>query len=314
MTADAGAADTGGTDAEGADTASPRLEISGLFHEFGTADGGVLRVLDGVDLTVRTGRFAAVIGPSGSGKSTLFDIVAGLTAPTAGSVLIDGAAAAAGRAAYMPQQDLLFPWRTVEANAALGLEVGAVAQRGGAGGRGRLGRREAVAAVRPLLAEFGLGGFERSYPAQLSGGMRQRAALARTVAMDRPLMLLDEPFGALDALTRTRMQLWLAGMCARHGWTILLVTHDVREAVFLADTVFVFTERPARIAARIEVDLPAPRTAAVFGSPGFARLEKLVLDALGGQPEPGGAGPRGGAGPDDGAGPDNGAGPTGSGS
>ena len=278
---------------------SPRLVISGLTHEFPAAGGGAaLRVLDGVDLTVRAGQFAAVIGPSGSGKSTLFNVVAGLTAPTGGSVLIDGGPAAPGRAAYMPQQDLLFPWRTVEANAALGLEVGAGARGSGgtgaggaAGGRGRLGRREARAAVRPLLAEFGLAGFERSYPAQLSGGMRQRAALARTVAMDRPLMLLDEPFGALDALTRTRMQLWLAGMCARHGWTILLVTHDVREAVFLADTVYVFTERPARVAARVEVDLPAPRTAEVFRSAGFARLEKLVLDALdalGGQQEPAG--------------------------
>jgi ABC-type nitrate/sulfonate/bicarbonate transport system ATPase subunit len=300
MTSGAG---TAGTETSESADGSPRLEISGLIHEFPAGDGAVLRVLDGIDLTVRAGQFAAVIGPSGSGKSTLFNIVAGLTAPTGGSVLIDGGPARAGRAAYMPQQDLLFPWRTVEANAALGLEVGGAAHRNGTGGRGRLGKREAIAAVRPLLAEFGLAGFERSYPAQLSGGMRQRAALARTVAMDRPLMLLDEPFGALDALTRTRMQLWLAGMCARHGWTILLVTHDVREAVFLADTVYVFTERPARVAARIEVDLPMPRTAGVFQSPEFARLEKLVLDALGGQQDPDGAYPLGAA-ADDGAGSD----------
>jgi ABC-type nitrate/sulfonate/bicarbonate transport system ATPase subunit len=224
-----------------------------------------------VDLAVRPGEFAAIIGPSGSGKSTLFNVVAGLDRPTAGQVRIDGAAAAghSDQVAYMPQKDLLFPWRTVEDNTALGLEVQGTP------------RRAARAAVRPLFAEFGLDGFERSYPGQLSGGMRQRAALLRTVAMGRPVLLLDEPFGALDSLTRTQMQLWLAETWQRHAWTVLLVTHDIREAVFLADSVHVLSPRPARVVARIEVDLPRPRATHTFLLPEFARLEQRVLTALG---------------------------------
>jgi ABC-type nitrate/sulfonate/bicarbonate transport system ATPase subunit len=239
------------------------LEVRGLVHEFPRPDLAPLRVLDGLDLAVRPGEFSAIIGPSGSGKSTLFNIVAGLDRPTAGTVRVDG------RVAYMPQKDLLFPWRTIEDNAALGLEVQGTA------------KKAARAAVRPLFPEFGLDGFERSYPAQLSGGMRQRAALLRTVAMQRSVLLLDEPFGALDSLTRTQMQLWLAQMWQRHAWTVLLVTHDIREAVFLADSVHVFTSRPGRLAARLVVDLPRPRTAQTFLLPEFARLEQQVLTALG---------------------------------
>jgi ABC-type nitrate/sulfonate/bicarbonate transport system ATPase subunit len=247
------------------------LEVSGLIQEFPRPDGAALRVLDGLDLSVRPGEFTAVIGPSGSGKSTLFNIVAGLDRPIAGEVRVDGRIATgySAQVAYMPQKDLLFPWRTVEANAALGLEVQGVP------------KREARARVRPLFGEFGLEGFERSYPAQLSGGMRQRAALLRTVAMGRPVLLLDEPFGALDSLTRTQMQLWLAETWQRHGWTIVLVTHDVREAVLLADSVHVLSPRPARVVARFDADLPRPRTAATFQLPEFARLEQAVLNALG---------------------------------
>jgi ABC-type nitrate/sulfonate/bicarbonate transport system ATPase subunit len=248
-----------------------RLEIDGLVHEFARPNRDPLRVLDGVDLAVRPGEFSALIGPSGSGKSTLFNLVAGLDRPTAGEVRIDGRVTAGhnGQVAYMPQKDLLFPWRTVEDNAALGLEVQGMA------------RKAARARVRPLFREFGLDGFERSYPGQLSGGMRQRAALLRTVAMERPVLLLDEPFGALDSLTRTQMQLWLAEMWQRHAWTVVLVTHDIREAVFLADSVHVLSERPARVTARIKVDLPRPRTTQTFLSAEFARPERDVLDALG---------------------------------
>ena len=248
-----------------------RLEVRDLAHEFPRSGQAPLRVLDGLDLAVRPGEFTAVIGPSGSGKSTLFNIVAGLDRPSQGAVFVDGNAAIGhiDQVAYMPQKDLLFPWRTIEDNAALGLEVQGTA------------RKAARAAVRPLFGEFGLDGFERSYPAQLSGGMRQRAALLRTVAMRRSVLLLDEPFGALDSLTRTQMQLWLARMWQRHGWTVLLVTHDIREAVFLADSVHVLTPRPATLAARIAVDLPRPRTAQTFLLPDFARLEQQVLGALG---------------------------------
>jgi ABC-type nitrate/sulfonate/bicarbonate transport system ATPase subunit len=248
------------------------LDATDLTHSFARHGQEPLKVLDGLSLQVRAGEIAAVIGPSGSGKSTLLNILAGLDRPTGGRVHVGGG----GGVGYMPQKDLLFPWRTVEDNTILGLEVGG------------LKKKKARERVAPLFAEFGLSGFEYAYPAQLSGGMRQRAALLRTVAMERPVLLLDEPFGALDSLTRTQMQLWLAETWQRHGWTIVLVTHDIREAVFLADSVHVLTARPARVACRVEVDLPRPRTADTFALPAFARLERDLLGALTAGGEPGG--------------------------
>ena len=245
------------------------LEARGLTHRYARAGQPPLEVLDGLDLRVREGEIAAVIGPSGSGKSTLLNLLAGLDRPSGGEVLLRGAEQErVGEVAYMPQKDLLFPWRTIEDNAILGLEVGGVK------------KKDARERVAPLFEEFGLGGFEYAYPAQLSGGMRQRAALLRTVAMERPVLLLDEPFGALDSLTRTQMQLWLAETWQRHGWTIVLVTHDIREAVFLADQVHVLTQRPGRIAHTFEVDLPRPRNADTFALPAFGRLERDLLGAL----------------------------------
>jgi ABC-type nitrate/sulfonate/bicarbonate transport system ATPase subunit len=245
------------------------LEADGLTYRYPRPGRAPLPVLDRLDLRVHEGEIAAVIGPSGSGKSTLLNVLAGLDRPAEGTVALRGAQGAhAGEVAYMPQKDLLFPWRTIEDNAILGLEVGGVK------------KRDAREQVAPLFEEFGLAGFEYSYPSQLSGGMRQRAALLRTVAMRRPVLLLDEPFGALDSLTRTQLQLWLAETWQRHGWTIVLVTHDIREAVFLADRVHVLSPRPAHIVQSLEIDLPRPRTADTFGLPEFARLERELLDAL----------------------------------
>jgi putative hydroxymethylpyrimidine transport system ATP-binding protein len=245
--------------------APARLTLEGLTKIYGD-----LPVLDGVSLTVAAGEFVAVIGPSGCGKSTLFDVVAGLEPPDAGRVLVDGAEAT-GRTdafAYMPQQDLLFPWRTVLDNTTLGLEV--------AGMR----RRDARERARPLFREFGLDGFEDARPGELSGGMRQRAALLRTVVQDRPVLLLDEPFGALDALTRTEMQVWLSRTRARFAWTVVLVTHDVREAVFLADRVAVLGPRPTSVLREVRVDLPRPRGLSVLTDPAFTAAETDLLSAL----------------------------------
>jgi NitT/TauT family transport system ATP-binding protein len=245
--------------------ASPRLTLDGLTKAYGD-----LPVLDGVSFTVARGEFVAVVGPSGCGKSTLFDVVAGLERPDAGRVLVDGADAT-GRTdafAYMPQQDLLFPWRTVLDNTTLGLEV--------AGMRRRAARERA----RPLFAEFGLDGFEGVRPEELSGGMRQRAALLRTVVQERPVLLLDEPFGALDALTRTEMQVWLSRMRARFDWTVLLVTHDVREAVLLADRVVVLAPRPTSVRRVVTVDLPRPRDLSVLTDPAFVAAESELLTGL----------------------------------
>jgi putative hydroxymethylpyrimidine transport system ATP-binding protein len=241
------------------------LRLDGLVKAY-----GALPVLDGVSLTVAAGEFVALVGPSGCGKSTLFDVVAGLVEPDAGRVLVDGVEAT-GRTdafAYMPQQDLLFPWRTVLDNTTLGLEV--------AGMRRRAARERA----RPLFAEFGLAGFEGARPGELSGGMRQRAALLRTVVQDRPVLLLDEPFGALDALTRTEMQVWLSRMRTRFGWTVLLVTHDVREAVFLADRVAVLGPRPTAVVREVRVELPRPRGLDVLTDPAFTAAEAELLGAL----------------------------------
>jgi ABC-type nitrate/sulfonate/bicarbonate transport system ATPase subunit len=246
-----------------------KLVLDGVTKAFGT-DAGALTVLDGVGFDVAPGEFVSVIGPSGCGKSTLFNVIAGLERPDAGRVLVDGEDAT-GRTepfAYMPQQDLLFPWRTVLDNAALGLEV--------AGVKRRLARERA----RALFAPFGLTGFEDARPHQLSGGMRQRAALLRTVVLGRPVLLLDEPFGALDSLTRTDMQAWLEEVRARFDRTVLLITHDIREAVFLSDRVVVLGPRPARVRREVTVDLPRPRGLADLTSPRFAALEEELLGAL----------------------------------
>ena len=188
-------------------------------------------MLRDLSLQARAGEFVAILGPSGCGKSTAFAILTGGTPASGGEVLVDGApdGVPAGHFAYMPQADALLPWRRVLDNATLGLEVRGMA------------RREARERVRPLLPTFGLDGFESSFPFQLSGGMRQRAALLRTVVQECEVLLLDEPFGALDALTRAEMQRWLESVWAQFRWTVVLITHDVREAVYLADRVYVLS-------------------------------------------------------------------------
>jgi NitT/TauT family transport system ATP-binding protein len=228
--------------------------------------------LDALDLRVAPREVVAVVGPSGCGKSTLLELVAGLQEPDEGSVRAGAAAGAAARrgsCAYMPQRDLLLPWRDGLANAGLALECQGVP------------RAEARRRAAPLFERFGLAEFERAYPADLSGGMRQRIAFLRTLLAGRPVLLLDEPFGALDSMTRAAMQQWLAGALAAEPRTVLLVTHDVGEAIFLADRVAIMSPRPGRVVAELEVTLPRPRSRrAVVTDPEFARLEERALAAL----------------------------------
>ena len=226
--------------------------------------------LAGVDLRVGAGELVCVLGPSGCGKSTLLHIVSGLIEPTAGRVLIDGEEPASrlGRSAYMPQRDLLMPWRTVLDNAALGLVADGA------------GRREARERARGELARFGLEGFGDRWPAEISGGMRQRTALLRTFLTGRDLILLDEPFAALDALTRQAMREWLLEVWSAEGKTIVFVTHDVEEAVFLADRVYVLSARPGRVEACVDVDLPRPRTLESTSSRAFVDLRRRLLAGL----------------------------------
>jgi ABC-type nitrate/sulfonate/bicarbonate transport system ATPase subunit len=239
-----------------------------LSFENVTRRYGALTALAGIDLTLRGDEILAVVGPSGSGKSTLLELVAGLQDPDEGSVRVNGAVSAAERraaCAYMPQRDLLLPWRDALGNAALALECQGVP------------RAEARRRAEPLFERFGLAEFERSRPAELSGGMRQRVAFLRTLLPGRPLLLLDEPFGALDAITRADLQEWLAGMLSEEPRTVLLVTHDVEEAIFLADRVIVLSARPGRMVAEFEVALPRPRSVT---DPELALLRGEALEAL----------------------------------
>ena len=215
--------------------------------------------LEGVDLRVGRDEVVAVVGPSGCGKSTLLELVAGLQQPDEGTVL-------AAEASYMPQRDLLLPWRNALANAALALECEGVP------------RSEARRRAEPLFERFGLAEFEYARPAELSGGMRQRVAFLRTLLPGRPVLLLDEPFGSLDSITRASMQRWLADALVQEPRTVVLVTHDVDEAVFLADRVVVLSPRPGRVVAEIEVELERPRdvTSAEFGA-----VKRRALEALG---------------------------------
>jgi ABC-type nitrate/sulfonate/bicarbonate transport system ATPase subunit len=251
------------------DAATYRVEIRNV-HKAYRVNGQVVEALAGVSLRVAAGTFVTVIGPSGCGKSTLFTVICGLQQPDLGQVWFDGVPVAqrAGTVGYMPQRDLLMPWRRVLDNVILGPEV-----RGEDLGAAR---REA----RELLPLFGLEGFADSYPSALSGGMRQRAALLRTLLCRKDVMLLDEPFGALDAITRNALQEWLLQVWQRFHYTILFITHDVEEAVFLSDYVHVLTPRPAQVRAEMAIRLPRPRRREMTLTPEFAALKQQLLDSL----------------------------------
>jgi putative hydroxymethylpyrimidine transport system ATP-binding protein len=234
-----------------------------------TVTKGSVRILDGLDLVVEPRTLVALIGPSGAGKSTLLGLLAGLETPDEGIVEKDGAPLVRpGLIAYMPQSDLLLPWRSVVANISLGLEA--------TGAPRRAARKEALAA----LERFGLEEFACVSPTALSGGMRSRVALLRTALLGRDTLLLDEPFGALDALTRRDLQGWLLGVRDQLAATIVLVTHDVDEALLLADRVVVLSRRPARVALDLPVDLERPRTMEIETTEEFARLKERLLEAL----------------------------------
>ncbi|WLS11448.1 ABC transporter ATP-binding protein (plasmid) [Shinella sumterensis] len=242
------------------------LDIEGVTHRY-DLDGRDLQVLDNVSIVIEPGEFVALLGPSGCGKSTLLRLAAGLETPTTGRVLEDG------RPIIAPDPDrilvfqdaTLFPWRTVRDNVAIGLEA-----------RGLI--REQEYRIDEVLKLVKLEGFADVYPHQLSGGMAQRAALARALVNDPKLLLLDEPFGKLDSLTRLRMQNELLELWKSAGFTALLVTHDVEEALLLADRVIVLSDRPASIVAEVRVDRPHPRRR---DDAGLVALRRELLEKLG---------------------------------
>jgi ABC-type nitrate/sulfonate/bicarbonate transport system ATPase subunit len=245
--------------ATGIDVDAVRLDR--VSKTFAPARRGAAAVtaLDGISLRVRTGEIVAVVGPSGCGKTTLLELVCGLVEPDAGTVESQAAA-------LMAQRDLLLPWAGAADNAALALRVN---------GLDRAAARKRAAA---LLHDFGLAGFERARPHELSGGMRQRVAFARTLLAGRPVLCLDEPFAALDALTRLQMQDWLAATLHDDPRTVVFVTHDVEEAVMLADRVVVLSERPGRVLATLEVGARRPRRR---DDPELVALRARALKALG---------------------------------
>ena len=263
------AAGRGDARVDPARASSGALQIRGLSHAFGP-----LRVIERLDLDLSEGEVLGIVGPSGCGKSTLLELVGGLLAPQKGTIDVGGAASPAARlarCAYMPQRDLLLPWLAAIDNAGLALR-----NRGAS-------RAEARRLAHPLFERFGLAGFERSRPAQLSGGMRQRIAFLRTLLAGKPVLLLDEPFASLDAITRAEMQEWLAGALATEARTAILVTHDVEEALYLSDRVTVLSARPA--VALTELAAPRPRALPrldAVTSQGFTSARERALAALSG--------------------------------
>ena len=243
------------------------VAIRGLSHSYGD-----LRAIERLDLEVAPHGVLGLVGPSGCGKSTLLELIAGLQEPAAGEIEVGGDSGAAGRlrhCALMPQRDLLLPWLAAIDNAALALR--------NRGLRRRAAREEAVL----LFERFGLAGFERTRPAELSGGMRQRVAFLRTLLAGKPVLALDEPFASLDAITRAEMQGWLAGALAADPRTVVLVTHDVEEALYLSDRVAVLSARPARVVE--ELSPPSPRAAdrdAAVTDPAFVAVRERAMHAL----------------------------------
>lgn len=223
------------------DEAVAPIVIDGVDHEYRDRSGARVQALEGVSLTAEPHGVLAIVGPSGCGKTTLLELICGLQAPQSGRI-------DSPPAVLMPQRDLLLPWLGALDNACLALRIA---------GRSKDGAR---AQAQPLFAQLGLAGFEQARPHELSGGMRQRVAFMRTLLAGKPVLCLDEPFGALDAITRMQMQTWLVEALRREPRTVVLVTHDVEEAVLLADRVAVMSARPGRVLDTLEVELPRPRT------------------------------------------------------
>lgn len=254
----------------GEQTAAPlALEVRHIHKTFRERRKEV-PVLRDISLEVRAGEFVSIIGPSGCGKSTLFHIVGGLTAPDQGEVYLQGAKVTGqrGHISYVPQQPALFPWRSIEDNVVLAREIA---------GMKRAGSRSEV---REWLEKAGLGGFEKAYPHTLSGGMQQRASFLRGLLAPQEVMCLDEPFSALDALTRSDMQRWLLEMWEENKRSVLLITHSIDEALMLSDTIYLFSGRPAGVLHTVKVPFPRPRREDVAEDPLFLELKRDIAQRM----------------------------------
>lgn len=239
-----------------------KIAVKNLRKSFGD-----ILVVDNVSLTLRKNEFVSLLGPSGSGKSTIFNIISGLMEPDEGDVYIDGQkyTGKTGRVSYMYQKDLLLPWKKIIDNVAFPLVL--------RGERKKAAREK----VKKYFKVFGLEGFEHKYPFQLSGGMRQRAALMRTYMFSKDVILLDEPFGGLDAITKSKMQYWLLEVLERLKVSILFITHDIEEAILLSDRIYILSERPASIKEEININLPKPRSREIVTTEEFNDIKRQIL-------------------------------------
>ena len=250
---------------------APAWRVEDLRHSFAAAPGeDRTPVLDGMSLTSEEGEFVALLGPSGCGKSTVLRVLAGLLVPDTGRAEVFGTSVVGqpGACTLQPQRDTLLPWKRCLDNAVLGARVAGVPPA------------EAREAASRLWHRFGLAGYEHAWPAELSGGMRQRLALLRAFLVPRDVLLLDEPLGALDAITRRDLQVWLEDVWESDRRTELLVTHAVDEAILLAERVVVLSDRPASVVREVEVGLPRPRSASLVGDPTFGERRSELLEAL----------------------------------
>lgn len=238
-----------------------QLVVRSLEHRFGTSD-----VLRDVSFRVEKGEFVSIIGPSGSGKSTLFHLIGKLYEPTSGSIELNGAPIERGMISYMPQNDSLLPWRTIARNIQLSREVH--------------GQPIDEAELIEWIERAGLAGYEQAYPHELSGGMRQRASFIRALVSEAPLLLLDEPFSALDELTRMNMQRWLLSIWEETRPTVLFITHNIEEALFLSDRVIVLSDKPTVVQRSIRVPFERPRREEITLDAAFIRLKKEIYNEL----------------------------------
>ena len=242
-----------------------KLRVSNIKKSFGS-----MNIINDVSFYANDNEFISLLGPSGSGKSTIFNIISGLLTKDAGDIIIDGKEChgTLKKVSYMHQKDLLLPWKNIIDNTTLSLII-----------KGK-SKKEARAQVQSYFKTFGLEGFEYKYPFQLSGGMRQRVALLRTYMSSSDIMLLDEPFGALDAITRAKMHYWLLDVIKELKATIIFITHDIEEAIFLSDRIYLLSDKPSTIKKEIIVDLPKNRTKDILTSEKFIEIKRIILQTL----------------------------------
>ncbi|OPA80617.1 nitrate ABC transporter ATP-binding protein [Paenibacillus selenitireducens] len=262
----------------------PKLDVQGICKSF-ERDRTQHEILKNLSLSVLPGEFVSIIGPSGSGKSTLLQLIGGLHQPDGGSIRMDGADVTGrkGLISYMPQQPALFPWYTLEQNVLLALDItesNAKPRGSGARPSRAASREERRELAKSWLARAGLGGYEDAYPHVLSGGMQQRASFLRAMLSPQELICLDEPFGALDALTRLQMQQWLLSLWEEHRRSVLLVTHSIEEAIYLSDRIYVLSNAPAQTIAEFEVPFPRPRLESILDSETFMRMKRDIYQLL----------------------------------